>query len=162
MVALVANSRAASTVMPAMAAQLSASTRLTDGSAGSVGGTLPVVRVHAIVTALRARYMATAVANTGNSRPPEPPPFCLLIRYLLVPLGAAPIIPRSGGRARSRSQALQGAWWPPASTAPCYPDPLARCIRHASDRVAASDGPPGRPAGRAAARPASRRARRRR
>src|SRR5262249_46132567 len=86
MVALVANSRAASTVMPAMAAQLSASTRPTEGSAGSVGGTLPVVRVHAIVTALRARYMATAVASTGNSRPPEPPPpFCLLIRYLLVP-----------------------------------------------------------------------------
>src|SRR5215471_1911081 len=89
MVALVANSRAASTVMPAMAAQLSASTRLTEGSAGSVGGTLPVVRVHAIVTALRARYMAIAVASTGNTRPPEPPPFCLVIRYLLVPLGGA-------------------------------------------------------------------------
>src|SRR5215468_6594271 len=141
MVALVASSRAASTLMPAMAAQLSASTRLTDVSAGSVGGTLPVVRVHAIVTARRARYMATAVASTGNTRPPEPPPFCLLIRYLLVPLGAAPIIPRSGGHVRfiprsgghvrSRSQALQGVVWLPASKAPRYPDRPARCIRRA-------------------------------
>src|ERR1700691_1267731 len=75
--ALAANNLVVSTVMPATTAQVSASPTLTVVSVGSVGGVLPVARVHTTVSSLRATNTAPAVTSVPIRRLP---PLFLAIR----------------------------------------------------------------------------------
>src|SRR5215469_7898733 len=67
LVARAAKRRVASMLAPATTAHPRASSTPTFGSAGSVGGCLPVARVQPIVSSFRTRYTAPVVASAATS-----------------------------------------------------------------------------------------------
>src|SRR5580692_4592321 len=84
--------RAVSTTTPVATDHASASTRVTFGSVRSVGGTFPVILVHAVPSSLRSRNTPPVIATVVASRVLEPLSFFLLlpIRILPAPFSDAP------------------------------------------------------------------------
>src|ERR1700734_1786818 len=64
---------AASTITPVATAQISTSARVTLGLARSVGGSLPVIFVHAVASTLRSTNTPPAVAMVVTSLALVPP-----------------------------------------------------------------------------------------